>query len=106
MPQGAASSCDLFNIITDEGIRNKEGHFKNIDDILTSATSINQMEDRLRKLLTLCRKRNMKLNLEKFEVSHRVTFGGVELSGERKLGDKSRKVYITPAKKRLEEFFA
>ena len=48
----------------------------------------------------------MKFNPEKFEVSHKVTFGGVELSGERKFGDKSRKVYITPAKKRLEEFFA
>ena len=77
LPQGAASSCDIFNIITDEGIRNKEGHFKNIDDILTSATSINQMEDRLRELLTLCRKKNMKLNPEKFEVTHTVTFGGV-----------------------------
>ena len=72
----------------------------------TSATSIKQMEARLCRLLTLCRERNMKLNPEKFEVSHKVTFGGVELSGERKFGDKSGKVYITPAKKRLEEFFA
>ena len=32
LPQGAASSCDLFNLITDEGIRNTEGHYKNIDD--------------------------------------------------------------------------
>ena len=28
LPQGAASSCDIFNIITDKGIRNKKGHFK------------------------------------------------------------------------------
>ena len=105
LPQGAASSCDIFNLITDEGIRNKEGYFKNIDDILTSASSIDQMEDRLRELLTICRKKNMKLNPTKFEIGHSVTFGGVELSGKKKAGDKVRKVYITPAKKRLEEFF-
>ena len=106
LPQGAASSCDIFNIITDKGIRNKKGHFKNVDDILTAATSISQMGERLHALLLLCRDKNMKLNPDKFEVSHKVTFGGVELSGERKLGDKARRVYITLAKKRLEEFFA
>jgi hypothetical protein len=105
LSQGAASSYDIFNIITDKGIRNKKGHFKNVDDILTAATSISQMEERLHALLLLCRDKNMKLNPDKFEVSHKVTFGGVELSGERKLGDQARRVYITPAKKRLEEFF-
>ena len=106
LPQGAASSCDIFNIITDQGIRNKRGYFKNVYDIMTAATNISQMRERLHALLLLCRDKNMKLNPDKFEVSHKVTFGGVELSGERKLGDKARKVYITPAIKRLEEFFA
>ena len=47
----------------------------------------------------------MKLNPEKFHIGHSVTFGGVEITGKQKAGDQDRKVYITPAKKRLEEFF-
>merc|ERR1711940_465986 len=35
LPQGTSSSCDIFNIITDVGIRDVEGFHKNVDDILT-----------------------------------------------------------------------
>ena len=105
LPQGAASSCDIFNLLTDSNIRNKVGYYKNIDDILTSAKDITQLEQRLRALLSTCREKNMKLNPSKFNVGHSVTFGGVELTGKIKPGDSERRVYITPAKKRLEEFF-
>ena len=36
-----------------------------MDDILTSATNVKQLEDRLKKLLTICRNRNMKLSPSK-----------------------------------------
>ena len=39
LPQGTSSSCDIFNIMTDGGIRGVEGHFKNIDDMLTTSSS-------------------------------------------------------------------
>ena len=66
LPLGAASSCDIFNIISDKGIINQKMHFKNVDNNLT--TSISQMEGRLLTLILLCRETNMKLTPEKFEV--------------------------------------
>ena len=81
-----------------------EGFHKNVDDILTTASSVAQMETRLRNLLSLCREKNIKLNGSKFALGHQVKFGGVDLMGIQKEGDPSRKVYMAPAAKRLEEF--
>ena len=61
LPQGLVCSTDYFNLHTDPAIRKEEGFRKNVDDILTSAASVQQLEVRLKKLLTICRKRNMKL---------------------------------------------
>ena len=106
LPQGTSSSCDIFNIITDQGIRNVTGYHKNIDDILTTRKSMPQMEERLRNLLTLCREKNIKLNPNKFNIGHEVQFGGVDLKGIQKSGDSRRRVYMAPAERRLEEFLA
>ena len=65
-----------------------------------------EMETRLRKLLMICRSKNIKLNPSKFSIGHEVTFGGVELKGVKEKGDTTRRVYITPAERRLEEFLA
>ena len=105
LPQGTSASCDIFNIVTDGGIRGKEGFYKNIDDILTASDSCQKMEERLRILLEICREKNIKLNPEKFQVGHQVQFGGVDLCGRKLPGDKERRVYITPSHTRLEEFF-
>ena len=64
------------------------------------------MEARLRKLLLICRQKNIKLNPEKFSIGHEVTFGGVELKGLKEKGDTSRRGYITPAARWLEEFLS
>jgi hypothetical protein len=39
-------------VLADEGIRNTKGFYKNVDDILTTAKNIEEMEKRLRALLT------------------------------------------------------
>ena len=52
-PQGLVCSTDHFNLLTDPSIRNEEGYFKKIDDILTSANDVRQLEARLKKLLTI-----------------------------------------------------
>ena len=93
-------------VLSDEGIRNTKGFYKNVDDILTTAKNIEEMEKRLRALLTICCKKNIKLNPKKIMIVHRVTFGGVGLNGEKKPGDKKRKACITPAKKCIEQCFA
>ena len=76
LPQGLVCSTDYFNLHTDPSIRNEEGYRKNVDDILTSAGNIKQLEDRLKKLLTICRKRNMKISPSKCKVGSSVVFGG------------------------------
>ena len=102
LPQGTSSSCDIFNIVTDGDIRNKKGYFKNVDDVLTSANSVELMEKRLRNLLQICRKKNIKLNGTKFEVGRQVTFGGVTITGKREVGDEKTRVYISPTEARLD----
>ena len=61
-------STDYFIFLTDPSICNKEGYRKNVDDILTSAKDVRQLEDRLKKLLMICRKKNMKISPSKFQV--------------------------------------
>ena len=92
--------------MTDAGIRGIPGYYKNVDDILTTSQSMEDLETRLRKLLLICRLRNIKLNPSKFSIGHEVTFGGVQLQGVKEKGDTTRRVYITPAERRLEEFLA
>ena len=55
LPQGIKPASDLFNILTDPGLRNQEGFYKNMDDILAAGSSIKQLERRLRCLLEVCR---------------------------------------------------
>ena len=89
LPQGTSLSCDIFNIISDGGIRKVEGHLKNIDDILTTSSSVDQMEQRLRRLLGICQVKNIKLSPEKFNIGQEVTFGGLDLK-EQKLKETQR----------------
>ena len=49
LPQGAGPSSNLFKILTDAGIRGKQGNFKNIDDILIIATNADKLEEKSRK---------------------------------------------------------
>ena len=73
---------------TDPSIRNEEGFRKNVDDILTSAASVQQLEVRLKKLLTICRNRNMnmKLSPSKFQVGS------------------SKTVFLSPTQQKLDAF--
>ena len=55
LPQGLNVSSDFFNLLTDPEIRNQPGYKKNVDDILTHAKDIRQLEARMKKLLDVCR---------------------------------------------------
>ena len=68
LPQGLNVSSDIFNILTDPEIRNKPGYKKNVDDVLTHAKDIRQLEERMKKLLDVCRDRNMKISPSKFQL--------------------------------------
>ena len=69
-PMGVCSSADLFNLHTDGEIR-WEGNnvLKNMDDWLVSGRTLEELEGKLEKLLSFCKKKNLKLNPEKLLIS-------------------------------------
>ena len=62
LPQGLNVSPELFDINTAEDIRNTEGVFKNADDVLGGGQRLEQLDERMRRVFTLCRKRGIKLS--------------------------------------------
>ena len=104
MPQGCTVSSDYFNLLTDEDIRSRVGYFKNVDDILTTSTTMSQLEERVRALLLVCRKKNMKSSPGKFQLERRVVYGGVVIEATRQQGDKSAGVYLSPIEEKLKTF--
>ena len=104
LPQGLNVSSDFFNLLTDPEIRNQPGYKKNVDDILTHAKDIRQLEARMKKLLDVCRARNMKISPSKFQLGPKVTYGGVVLEATRVVGDARKTVFMTPTDEKLEAF--
>ena len=102
LPQGSSPASDLFNIVTDTNIRNEPGHYKNVDDILTAAKDVMELEKRLRRLLQICREKNIKLNVDKFDIGREVNFGGVKISGKKEKGDPTDRVYLNPSDARID----
>ena len=68
LPQGLVCSTDYLNIHTDPAIRGQDGYYKNVDDILCGAKDIKQLEERMKKLLTICRNLNMKIAPSKLQL--------------------------------------
>ena len=82
LPQGLVCSTDYLNIHTDPAIRGQDSYYKNVDDILCSAKDIKQLEERMKKLLTICRNLNMKIAPSKLQLGPSVVFGGVLIEAE------------------------
>ena len=104
LPQGLVCSTDYLNIHTDPAIRGEEGFFKNVDDILCSAQNIKQLEERMKKLLTICREKNMKIAPSKFQLGSSVVFGGTVIEAQHHIGDPRKTVFLSPTSTKLESF--
>ena len=104
LPQGAAISSDYFNITTDPDLRGAPGVYKNIDDILVSASNLQMLEQRMERMLEVCLKKNMKLHPEKIQLGRRVEFGGVSVEACRAKGDNQKRVYLSPSEDKLAAF--
>ena len=50
-------SPELFDINTADEIRNTEGIWKNADDVLGGGRRLEQLDERMRRVFTVCRKR-------------------------------------------------
>ena len=75
-----------------------------MDDILTSAKDIKQLEARLKQLLTICRKRNMKISLSKFQVGSSIICGGTVIEAGQQKGDTGKTVFLSPTQEKLDTF--
>ena len=102
LPQGLVCSTDFLNIHTDPAIRGEEGLFKNVDDILCSAKDIKQLEARMKKLLNICKEKNMKIAPSKFQLGSSVVFGGTVIESQNHVGGKT--VYLSPTQEKLDAF--
>ena len=104
LPQGASVSSGYFNICTDDQIHNVPGYYKNIDDVLVSASNMEMLEQRMEKMLEVCLKKNMKLLPDKMQIGRRATFGRVTIEACKSDGDAQRRVYMSPREEKLQTF--
>ena len=97
-------SSGYFNICTDDQIHNVPGYYKNIDDVLVSASNMEMLEQRMEKMLEVCLKKNMKLLPDKMQIGRRATFGRVTIEACKSDGDAQRRVYMSPREEKLQTF--
>jgi hypothetical protein len=75
-PMGLNASGDEFCMRSDHALEGLKGVSKLVDDILVEADSITQLDERLRALLSRCRKHMIRLSLSKLQIGHEVSFAG------------------------------
>ena len=76
----------------------------NVDDILTHAKDIRQLETRMKKLLSICRERNIKSCPSKFQLGQSVVYGGTVSEATKLVGDSKKTVFISPTQEKLDAF--
>lgn len=79
-PQGLCASSDEFLRRSDQLVESIPGVHKLVDDILILGTTLDQLEQRIDKVLTRMREGNMTISKAKFKISQRVSFGGFLLT--------------------------
>merc|ERR1711954_1978 len=72
LPKGTKQAGDIFNIISDPELSNMKEIQKNMDDFLLLEEDFKKLDPIIDRSLSICRKRNMKLNPNKFKVGHEV----------------------------------
>ena len=58
----------------------------------------------MRKLLKVCRNRNMNVNPEKLQLDREEVYGGTKIKGARQKGDRKTTVYMSPSEEKLRTF--
>ena len=95
----AKSKASQFNIVTDEELREMKESRNNMDDVLLGQKNYKLLEPLINKVLSICRKKNLKLNPNKFKIGPEVGFGGTNI----RYSEANRRVQITPSEKKVEE---
>ena len=81
-PMGSSSSSDEWCRRSDDAVRGICGVSKLVDDVLVVSNSIEQLEERLMKVLTKCREAGIALSRRKFEIGESIQFAGYTLSAD------------------------
>ena len=93
LPQGTKPARDIFDIISNEELREVKQAQKNMDNILLSETSYKTLDPVIDKVLSICRRKNMKINPDKFKVGKLVEFGGTTV----RYSPANERVQISPS---------
>ena len=72
---------------------------KNMDDLLLSEENFKKLDPIIDRILSICRKKNMKLNPTKFKVGHEVVFRGTLV----KYSPSNKRIQIDPSEEKVEE---
>ena len=81
-PMGLNASGDEFCHRTDNILSGLPGVHKLVDDILITAYSSCQLQERIRQVLQICRDNYVTLSHKKFEISDKVVFAGYNISAK------------------------
>ena len=99
LPQGSSPAGDIFNIVTDEDLRDLEDVHKNMDDLMATAKNFDDIKNILDQNLQTCRRKNIKLNKKKFNIGTSVIFGGAKVEYVKR----EDRIQISPKDEKIEE---
>ena len=75
-PMGLNASLDGWCRRSDEAVQGIEGVQKIVDDILVCGSSMDELLERVRQVLTRCREHNLTISKKKFYIGDEVKFAG------------------------------
>ena len=85
-------------------MRNTEGIWKNVDDVLGGGSRLEQLDERMRCVFSVCRKRGIKLSLSKLKCGRRIKWGGVVIESVGPLREGQSNVNICPDEQNVSDF--
>ena len=71
-----------------------------MDDVLGGGRRLEQLDERMRRVFTVCRKRGIKLSPSKLQCGRRIKWGEVVIEAVGPLGEGQSNVNISPDKQK------
>ena len=78
--------------------------FKNADDVLGRGQRLEQLDERMRRVFTVCRERGIKLSPSKLQCGRRIKWGGMVVEAVGPVGEGQSTVYISPDEQKINDF--
>merc|ERR1712236_209520 len=103
LPQGTSISPEEFDIGSSPEKRNTKDVYKNADDVLGGGIELEDLDNVMRRIFQVSRKRGIKLSPSKLQIGRKIKLGGVivESVGE---SEEDNDVFISADERKLSEF--